>query len=114
LKHTGRWSVSLPSLSICVHEKLQICKGLCRGSGRSASLWRPAIHVDGQGWHQDLKQMFIGQQNFISRALLVGEFVGWSFAFNYLNSDFFSFDIVMCSMKCTGCMLCITVAETVM
>jgi len=44
----------------CLHN-LQICKA----SGRSASLWRPSIQVIGHSWHQDIKQMFIGQQNFL-------------------------------------------------
>jgi len=35
-----------------------------RGWGRSTSLWRPAIYVCFHSWHQDLKQMFIGLQNF--------------------------------------------------
>jgi len=43
-KHTDRWSVSLSSLPICLHN-LQICKA----SGRSASLWRPAIQVSKVG-----------------------------------------------------------------
>jgi len=43
-KHTGRWSVSLTSLPVCLH-KLQIGKGWSRDSGRSASPWGPAILV---------------------------------------------------------------------
>src|SRR6218665_3278366 len=32
---------------------------ICKASGRSVSPWRPSIQVIG---HQDMKQMFIGQQ----------------------------------------------------
>jgi len=50
------------------------CKSAkAQAEGSSASVWRRAIHVSGHSWHQHLKQMFIGQQNFINHAfLLVG------------------------------------------
>jgi len=47
-------------------------------SAVSLSFWRPAIHVSGHNWHEDLKQ---SQQNFISHAFRLGEYLGWSLAF---------------------------------
>jgi len=68
-KHTGRWPVSMQNLRVCKGpHKLQISGS---DSGRSASLWRPAIHVSGLSWYQDFKQIIIGRQNFISYAFLV-------------------------------------------
>jgi len=41
---------------------------ICNASGRSASLWRPSIQVIG---HQDMKQMFIGQQTLLVTPLFL-------------------------------------------
>jgi len=70
VEHTGCWSVSLTSLPVRLNKLL-----ICRGSGRSASRLKSVIHINGHSWERDLKQMLIAQQNFISHALFLIEFV---------------------------------------
>src|SRR6218665_1167814 len=68
---------------LSIYTNCKFSKAQAEGSGRSASLWRPAIYVSRHSWHEDLMEMFIGQQNFISHAFLFGVFVGWSVAFKH-------------------------------
>src|SRR6218665_3603528 len=74
-KHTGRWSVSLPSLGlpVCLHKLQRL--GQVSKSLETSYAWQ----------RSRLEAVFIGQQNFKSHAFLFREYLSRSLAFKPLK-----------------------------